>query len=77
MLPSLNFNIDLTDDVKLRAAASETIARQGYGSLIGGTNAGGAGNRSGYSATTGNPALRPLQSINLDLSVEWYYDAAS
>ncbi|MDQ2075956.1 TonB-dependent receptor [Marinimicrobium sp. ABcell2] len=77
VLPSVNFNLDVSDDVILRLAAGKTIARHGFGSLRGGTSAGGAGTRGGFTANSGNPGLKPLESTNFDMSVEWYYDDVS
>lgn len=73
-LPNIDFDINVTDDVKLRASYSETIARTSYGNLSAATV-----NIGGYTkqASRGNPLLTPMESRNLDLSVEWYYDDAS
>ncbi len=76
-LPSFNFNISVTDDVILRAAVGKTISRAGYGELQGGTTINTSGSLSGYSGNSGNPSLRPLESVNYDLSAEWYYDEGS
>lgn len=76
-LPSLNINLEVTDDVTLRAAASKTISRADYQSLQGGTTINTGGSLSGYSGNSGNPGLKPLESINFDVSAEWYYDEGS
>lgn len=77
VLPSLDFDIALTDSVKARFSYSTTIARAGYGQLAAGTTLlvpngstllGSQGN-----AQANNPGLIPLESDNLDLSVEWYF----
>jgi TonB-dependent receptor len=84
LLPSVDFDIDLLDDVKLRASYSQTIARQTYDELAGGqtinpllgnvkqTPGGftGGGNE-------GNPNLKPFESDNYDVSAEWYYGDVS
>ncbi len=76
-LPSLDLSIDFTDTLKGRASFSQTLARATYNqffqstsvltpprpTFLGGT-AGGS---------RGNVALDPLESNNVDLSVEWYY----
>lgn len=77
LLPNANFNIELTDDIMLRAAYSKTIGRPDYVSIQGGTVVGTLANRSGGSGSSGNPNLLPLESDNFDLSTEWYYDEAS
>lgn len=77
VLPNLNFNIEVVDDVMLRAAYSETIGRPDYTSIQGGTILGTLANRSGGGGSAGNPNLLPLESENIDLSVEWYYSPTS
>ena len=75
-LPSLDFDMEIMDDLILRASYSLTVTRPDYNSLKGaliidylGTN-GGGGRR-------GNPQLLPMESTNLDLSLEWYYAEGS
>lgn len=77
VLPSLNFKLDVTDDIVVRAAVGKTISRAGYGSLQGGTTINTGGSLSGYSGNSGNPGLKPLESLNYDLTAEWYYEEAS
>ena len=77
LLPSINFNIEIVEDVMLRAAYSETIGRPDYVSIQGGTVVGTLANRSGGSGSSGNPSLLPLESKNYDFSAEWYYAEAS
>jgi len=83
-LPSIDFSIEPTDDIVLRAAYSKTIGRHGYASLMGGaTLQSQAGAGSGYNgnlpngANSGNPGLLPLESVNFDFSAEWYYGEGS
>jgi TonB-dependent receptor len=76
-LPNFNFNLEVTDDVKLRAAYSETVGRAGYNDLQGGTTIGTTFNKSGGSGNSGNPSLEPLESTNIDFSAEWYYSDTS
>ena len=75
-LPSLDFDMEIMDDLILRASYSLTVTRPDYNSLKGaliidylGTD-GGGGRR-------GNPQLLPMESTNLDLSLEWYYAEGS
>jgi TonB-dependent receptor len=79
VLPSLDFSIDFTDQIKGRASFSNTIARAPYGNLYSGPE---PNNPSGSilinpstraSANSQNPGLVPLESANLDLAVEWYF----
>jgi len=79
VLPSLDFDIGLTDELKGRVSYSKTIARANYGNLY----AGGTANTptgsilvsptTQASANSQNPSLAPLESDNLDLSVEYYF----
>lgn len=79
-LPSIDFDIGLTDSLKARASWGKTIARANIGSLTSGASPGGPSGstlinpaaRGGGSAN--NPALVPLESTNLDLSLEWYFN---
>ena len=80
VLPSLSFTLNVTDDIVARMSWSKTIARADYASLqhgvsnisgpIGGPTILGANNGT---ATNGNIGLRPIESDNIDLSLEWYY----
>ncbi|WP_337880940.1 TonB-dependent receptor [Rheinheimera sp.] len=77
VLPNFNFNIEVVDDVMARFAYSETIGRPDYVSIQGGTVVGTLANRAGGSGSSGNPSLLPLESENIDLSLEWYYAPSS
>lgn len=82
LLPSMDFDIALTDEVKARASFGQTIARAPYGSLnsaVSNYGSGGGSTALGKirTADAGNPGLLPLESTNADLSVEWYYDDSS
>ncbi|MDU0355494.1 TonB-dependent receptor [Paraglaciecola aquimarina] len=81
VLPSLDIDVSVTDDIKARVSFGQTIARASYEDLrasigIGGYNAatlmGGIPN-----ATASNPSLVPLLSTNFDASVEYYFDDTS
>ncbi|MED5525918.1 MAG: TonB-dependent receptor [Pseudomonadota bacterium] len=76
-LPSVNFNLDVTDDIKMRLAYSKTIGRPDYVSIQGGTVLAPLANKAGGTGTAGNPSLLPLESNNYDFSLEWYYDEGS
>ena len=75
-LPSLDFDIELIDDLIFRTSYSLTVTRPVYNDLKGALIIdylgpdGGGGRR-------GNPQLLPMESKNLDVSLEWYYDDAS
>jgi TonB-dependent receptor len=69
-LPSFNIAADLTDTFVARFSAAKTIARPGIGSLSPGGDVSVQGANRNYSS--GNPFLKPTQSKNLDVSLEWY-----
>lgn len=79
VLPSLDFDVMLTDQIKGRVSYSKTIARANYGDLIAGATVRGATGSvlidpsTQASADAQNPALVPLESDNLDFSVEYYF----
>lgn len=82
LLPNLDIAVHLTDDVISRFSYSKTIARAGLGQLgaaVGGWSINGSSLNEGTAvrATGNNPMLKPLESSNFDLSVEWYFDDAS
>jgi TonB-dependent receptor len=78
-LPNFDFDIEPWEDIVLRASVSETITRPNYNDIKGGLAPDGTQftptNRP--SASAGNPNLIPIQSFNIDLSFEWYYDEGS
>jgi iron complex outermembrane receptor protein len=73
-LPSANLKWDMSDEVVLRLAASQTMTRPDFSALAGAVSllppatVGGVGSGSG-----GNPNLKPILSTNLDATLEWYY----
>ncbi len=77
LLPNLDFDIGLTDSLKARLSYSKTIARANYNNLTAliDPNTPGGSTLNGFqaTATANNPGLLPLESTNLDLSVEWYF----
>jgi TonB-dependent receptor len=77
ILPSLDFDIGLLDSLKARASYSKTIARANYSSLTNAVNPNGPGGSTinGLRATGSaqNPGLLPLESTNIDFSLEWYF----
>lgn len=78
VLPSIDWDADLTKDVKVRASYGENIGRPGWNALQGGVNINGSNaNAGGGGGGTGNPALKPLKSKSFDLSAEYYYAKSS
>ncbi|KQO08922.1 TonB-dependent receptor [Sphingomonas sp. Leaf242] len=72
-LPSVDFDIEPLESVKLRASYSHTITRADYGSLQGGQRLDTLFRVGGGTGSVGNPNLIPYKSKNIDLSAEWYY----
>ncbi|WP_088330074.1 TonB-dependent receptor [Lacimicrobium sp. SS2-24] len=77
VLPNLNFDVELTMDVKARFSYSKTIGRPSYGDIQGGLTVNQLLRIDGGTGSRGNPNLLPLESNNYDLSLEWYYDEGS
>ena len=79
VLPSLDFDIEVVEDVVLRASFSKTITRPSYGDIKGGLTANSTqfyANQNAF-ASAGNPDLEPILSRNIDFSAEWYYGEGS
>ncbi|MDO8540973.1 MAG: TonB-dependent receptor [Opitutaceae bacterium] len=74
--PSLHFSYEARPNVVARASFSTGFARPGLSSLYPVTtvvyDASGADGR----VTQNDPGLKPQQSKNYDLSVDWYYEPA-
>ena len=83
ILPSLDFDIEVVENVIARFSYSKTIARPTYNNLSAAatvnTPSGPTVLTDGPTATasSGNPALVPLESDNVDLSIEYYFDDTS
>jgi len=72
-LPAGNIAWNVTPDIILRAAGSETIAYAPYNQYAPFFEA----NDTVLTATAGNPNLKPYRSVNGDLSAEWYFNPES
>lgn len=84
LLPSFDFDIEVVDDVITRFSYSKTISRPTYDQLSAAASSvsgpSGPTTLAGVqlgTASSGNPSLLPLESDNLDLSVEWYISDTS
>ncbi|SMF25097.1 TonB-dependent receptor [Alteromonadaceae bacterium Bs31] len=85
LLPNLDIALDVRDDLVLRASFSETIARASFSQMDPGiiVNSGGPSaasilpNSVPGTANTGLAGILPLESDNIDFSLEWYFDDAS
>jgi TonB-dependent receptor len=77
-LPSIDWDADLADNLKVRASYGENIGRPGWNQMQGGLSLNSPANpNGGGTGSTGDPALKPLKSKNLDLSAEYYYAKSS
>jgi len=72
LLPSVDYRLNLNEDMVVRLAASRTLTRPPFGALSPRTTIGTArpGN---LQASSGNPNLKPYVSDNFDMAFEWYY----
>ena len=81
LLPSVDFSVDIVEDLKARASYSKTIARPQYSDLYTATALDGPGRITHLgdspTAVRGNVALDPLESSNYDVSVEYYFGDAN
>jgi len=82
VLPSFDFDIALLDDLVGRFSFSKTIARANYSDLYAGAAGFSQTDPTYYigaqpTARRTSPELLPLESDNLDMSLEWYYGEGS
>ena len=77
LLPSFDFRIDLTEQLVGRFSYTETMTRPNYGDIQGGQTINSLVRVDGGTGNRGNPNLLPFESQNYDLSLEYYYGAAS
>jgi TonB-dependent receptor len=77
VLPNIDFRLDVTDNIVLRASYSETLTRPNYADIQGGQTISSLVRIDGGDGNRGNPALLPFESDNIDLSLEWYYGNGS
>jgi outer membrane receptor protein involved in Fe transport len=77
VLPSVDLDLGVMDDVKVRISASKSIARPNFVDLQGGLTVNSPARTGGGSGAQGNAGLLPLESTNFDISTEWYIDDSS
>jgi TonB-dependent receptor len=77
LLPSIDFDMDITSKLRFRTSYGESIGRPGWGDIQGGQTLNQLARVNGGTGAQGNPGLKPLKSKNLDFSLEWYYDRGS
>ena len=76
-LPNIDVDVEIIEDVILRASYSKTIARPSYSDIQGGLTVNTLVRIDGGTGARGNPALKPFESTNIDLTAEWYYNEDS
>jgi TonB-dependent receptor len=76
LLPSVNFKLDVQEDMVLRFSVYDSLTRPTLSQLSSVTNI-GEPRLQNLTAEGGNPALKPFKSENWDLSYEWYFGDAS
>ena len=83
LLPSIDFDIEVMENLITRVSYSKTIARPTYNNLSAASSVSTPNSPTLLSdgptatASSGNPALKPLESDNVDISVEYYFDETS
>jgi TonB-dependent receptor len=77
LLPMLDIKVDLTDEIVARASIGKSITRPTLGQMLGNLSITPSPKVGSRSASRGNPNLKPFESTNFDLSLEYYYDDAS
>lgn len=78
VLPSAMVRYHFTDDLMLRLAYTETLRRPEFGQLNANIIYADDLTNKGYgTASGGNPELDPVESKNIDLSLEWYFAEGS
>ncbi|EKE80938.1 TonB-dependent receptor [Idiomarina xiamenensis] len=73
VLPSVHIAYDLADDMKLRAAWTNTIARPSFKDLSPRAEV----DLEDLDVELGNPDLDPYEAMNWDLMYDWYYADSS
>lgn len=74
LLPSLNLNYQLNDEIITRFAISRTMTRPNFNDISPDSKIVESIWADRGWGSVGNPQLKPLKSDNLDLSFEWYFD---
>lgn len=78
LLPSATLRYDITDKLRARFNYGKTLRRPAFGDLNPNYNLTGDLTSVGYgTGSSGNISLRPTQSTNYDLGLEWYFDRDS
>ncbi len=76
-LPSIDIKVEVVEDVIVRASLGKTMTRAPLGNLAGVRSLSPNPKIGARTGSSGNTALKPYSSMNLDLSVEYYYNEGS
>jgi len=76
-LPNLDVRVDLRENLLLRGSYGKSIGRPGWLDIQGGLTLNSGYGFFGGTGNEGNPGLLPLESKNIDFSLEWYYGEGS
>ncbi|MBT0587414.1 TonB-dependent receptor [Alteromonas oceanisediminis] len=77
LLPTMDFSLEITEDVIGRLSYGKTISRAPLGNLAGIRTLSSNPKPGARSGSSGNTNLQPFESTNFDVSLEWYYDEGS
>ena len=72
-LPSVDASLDITKSFVVRGSYSKTLTRSDLTSLVGTQSVSSTPKPGARTVSAGNPALKPYESQNFDLTAEWYY----
>ncbi len=72
LLPSANFQYEITDALRLRLAASQAISRPTFGQLSAAKDYSAAQSNTPVVTDAGNPNLKPASADQFDVSLEYY-----
>ncbi len=84
-LPSLSLKYSLSDDIQARFGVSKAISYPDLGNIrnytsiypvltvVNDTNGQAQSASVTYNANSGNPHLKPMESVNYDSTIEWYF----
>jgi TonB-dependent receptor len=76
-LPTVNGRLHITDALQLRFSATKTLTRPNFADLNPALSLFRPGPTSPGTGSGGNPNLKPIQSTNYDLSLEYYFSKGS
>ncbi|MEG3766966.1 TonB-dependent receptor [Alteromonas sp. 14N.309.X.WAT.G.H12] len=76
-LPSIDFKLEVIEDLFARASYSKTITRPGYSDIQAGLTVSQSARYTGGTGTVGNPDLLPYESDNIDIGTDYYFGEGS